>query len=249
MLIVALVLLLVPITIGFVAGFMQGFKSGFETTDQKVARLMREAAGLQTVQKSFLGENPGETKMRDLFRNMIRINQEYQATVDKLDISETHKLASPETFADPSSAAEGLRQLHSAYDLDSQQEQKLHQLMEDFRRQLAGGSAYEGGMLKGFNEGLDQAMPKRQHTVSAEKTWVDAMDDVYNYAELHHADFSLRDGQLVIADGQELQEFNVKINNLNARRQEFVQAKNEFDRYQGETWQKLGVSRQQTVLH
>ena len=236
-------LLLSPFFIGFAIGFGRGFSSSFENSDQKVARLMREAAGLQPVQKPLFGENKLDTQLRDLFRKLIQLNKDYQANVDRLNLSETRKLATSESFVDPSSASEGLKQLHAAYDLDAQQEQQLQQLMESFRHQFDDVSASEREtIVEGFNKGLAQSMVPRQHATSTEKAWVDAMDDVYNYAELHHADFNMRYGQLVITDDAELQEFNDKIHSLNARRQEFQQAQAEFNRFQGSTWQKMGVS-------
>jgi zinc-ribbon domain len=244
-LVIVAVLVLVPILIGFVVGFAQSF----ETTDQKVARLMREAAGLQPVKKPFFGEDSTDTKMRDFFRNLIQLNKEYQASVDKLDISETSSLTSAESFADPTLAAEGLRQLHAAYDLDAQQEQRLQQVMDNFRHQFDDVSSWERDIiLKGFDEGVSKGMPERQRATSTEKAWIEAMDDVYSYAGLHHVDFELRAGHLVVTDHSELLEFNAKVDNLNARRQEFMRAKDEFNRYQGQTWQKIGMSRQDSGL-
>src|SRR5215472_17952245 len=89
-----------------------------ETDDQKISRLMREAAGLQPVRKSFLGEDKPDAKLRDLFKQTILINKDYQAAIDKLDLSATGRLNTPESFADPDSIAEGLHQLHAAYNLD-----------------------------------------------------------------------------------------------------------------------------------
>jgi hypothetical protein len=244
------VLVLSPILIAFVVGFAEGFGSSMETADQKVARLMREAAGLQPVKKPFLGEGKIDTQLRDLFRKLIQLNKSYQAEVQTLDVSQVRRLATPESFADPSSADEGLRQLHAAYDLDAQQEQRLRQLLDDFRTQLNDVPVWQRqNALDGFNRGLAQSMAPRERATSTEKAWVDAMDDVYNYAELHHVDFSLRYGQLTIADDSERQEFNAKVEALNARHKEFNQAQEEFNRFQGSALQKMGVSQQQLGAH
>lgn len=248
--VVAALLLLSPFIVGFVIGFARGFNSSIEGSDQKVARLMREAAGVQPVQKPLFGEDKVDTKLRDLFRQVIQLNKDYQADVDRLDISQTQKLATAESFADPGTAAEGLRQLHAAYDLDAKQEQKLGRIVDDFKHQFDDVTGWEHDkIIEGFNKGLAQSMGPRQRATSTEKAWIDAMDDVYNYAELHHADFAMRYGQLVIADDSERQEFNTKVDALNARRHEFQQAQAEFTRFQGATWQKMGVSGQEVGAH
>src|SRR5207302_8341487 len=105
-----------------------------ETTDQKVGRLMREAAGLQPVRHSLFGEAKTDVKMRDLFKDLISLNKEYKDAAGKLDTSATKNLSTPESFADPDSAADGLNQLHAAYALDAHQEERMQQIMENFKR-------------------------------------------------------------------------------------------------------------------
>ena len=252
LLVIVALLIATPFLIGFVRGFVRGFNSRMETTDQKVSRLMREAAGLQPVHTSIFGEDDVDTRMRDLFRNVIRLNKEYQTAADKLDTSETGKLNTPESFADPGSAAEALKQLHAAYDLDLQQEQKIQQVLDNFRHQFDGPdfSASDRELfLNGFNKGLAQSAPKRQRAIATEKAWIEASDDVYGYARAYHENFKLVSGQLSISGDAVLVEFNSKIAALNRRQQEFLQAKNEFDQMQKGFWQKTGIKPQDTGSH
>ena len=221
-----------------------------ETDDQKVSRLMREAAGLQPVRKSFLSEDKPDAKLRELFKQTILINKDYQAEIDKLDLSATARLNTPESFADPDSIAEGLRQLHAAYDLDVRQEQRMSELLENFQRGFNDlSSSQRDAMLKGFNRGLARVMPTRQRVVTTEKAWIDALDDIYGYARAHHARFSMAAGHLQIGDQEARQEFNRRIRALNAARQSFLDAKRDFDRLQGQTLQNTGTTRGQTGLH
>jgi len=252
LLVIVALLIATPFLISFVRGFVQGFNSRMENTDQKVSRLMREAAGLQPVRTSIFGEDNIDTRMRDLFRNVIRLNKEYQAAAERLNTSETGKLNSPESFADPDSATEALKQLHAAYDLDLQQEQNIQQVLDNFRHQFDGPgfSASDRELfLNGFNKGLAQSAPKRQRAIANEKAWIEASDDVYGYARAHHGDFKLVSGQLSISSDAVLVEFNSKIHALNQRQQEFLQAKNEFDQMQKGLWQKIGVKPQDTGTH
>jgi hypothetical protein len=55
--------------------------------------------------------------------------------------------------------------------------------------------------------------------------------------------------QLQIADEEVRQGFNRRIHVLNAARQEFLKAKSDFDRLQGQTLQKTGINRGETGLH
>jgi hypothetical protein len=221
-----------------------------ETADEKVARLMREAAGLQPVRKPIFGEGKTDTKLRDLFQQIIVLNKDYQAAVSKVDMSAIGKLNTSESFADPESAAYGLTQLHAAYDLDVQQEQHMREMLENFQRGFNDLSTSDReSMLKSFSEGLGKVMPTRQRAVATEKTWVDAMDAVYSYAQANHSQFQMSGDRLLIADEQVRQEFNDRIHAMNDRRKEFLQAKSDFDRLQGQTLHKTGITRDQTGLH
>src|SRR5262249_23091922 len=158
---------------------------------------------------------------RDLFKQIILINQDYQTEVDKMDLSPTASLNSPESFADPDSVTEGLRRLHAAYDLDLRQEQRISKVLEDFRRGFDDlSSSDRDSMPKGFDQGLARVTPTRQRAVTTEKAWIEALDGVYGYARAHHSQFSMAGGHLQIANEEARQEFNARIRTLNAARQQ-----------------------------
>jgi len=221
-----------------------------ETTDQKTARLMREAAGVQPVRRTMFGENKIDAKLRGFFKDILALNKEYQEAISKLDTSETKKLSTPESFADPDSAADGLKQFHAACDLDAHQEERMLEIVDKFKHSFDDLSASERQeMLEGFQKGLGQAMPVREHAVASEKAWLDAMDDAYDYARAHHADIRMVDGRLGVVHDDVRAEFNTRIRTLNARRTEFLQAKHAIDEIQSRELQKIGVNPQQLGLH
>lgn len=226
------------------------FGSWQETTDQKVGRLMREAAGLQPVRHSIFGEDKIDAKLRDFFRNLIALNKEYTDAAGKLDTSGTKNLSTPESFADPDSVADGLQQLHAAYDLDMHQEERVQELMENFKHSFDDLSASDRKtILDAFDAGLARSMPIRQRAIAAEKAWVDAVDDIYGYCQAHHADFIMSGGHVGITDDQVREEFNTRIRALNARRTEFLQAKHDMDEMQNNSFQKVGMNPQQAGVH
>lgn len=221
-----------------------------ESSEQKAARLMREAAGTQPVRHSIFGENKTDTKLRNLFKDILALNKEYQEAESKLDISEVKNLSTPESFADPDSVAGALRQLHAAYDVDAHQEERMGEVLENFKHGLDDLPASERQeMLDGFNQGLGRATPTRQRAISSEKAWIDSLDDIYGYAQSHHADFTIANGRVGINDDQVREEFNTRVHTMNARRTEFLQAKHDLDELQSQNLQKIGLSPQQVGLH
>ena len=221
-----------------------------ETTDQKVGRLMREAAGVQPIRRTMFGENKTDAKLRGFFKDILALNKEYQEAVGKLDTSETKKLSTPESFADPDSVADGLKQFHAACDLDTHQEERMLEIVDKFKHSFDDLSASERQtILEGFQKGLGQAMPARERAIASEKAWLHAMDDVYDYARAHHTDIRMVNGHLGVGDNQVREDFNTRIHALNARRTEFLQAKHAIDEMQSRELQKIGVNPQQIGLH
>lgn len=221
-----------------------------ENSEQKAARLMREAAGIQPVRHSIFGENKTDAKLRNMFKDILALNKEYHEAESKLDISEVKNLSTPESFANPDSVADALKQLHAAYDVDAHQEVRMGEVLENFKHSLDDLPASERQeMLDGFNQGLGRATPVRQHAISSEKAWIDSLDDIYGYAQSHHADFTIANGRVGINDDQVREEFNTRVHTMNARRSEFLQAKHDLDQMQSQSLQKVGLSPQQLGLH
>jgi hypothetical protein len=236
------ILLFLGIVGGGIVFAIKTLQARSETPDQHVARLIREASGQQPVRSPMFGEDKMDTRMRELFKSMFKLNKDYQDAVNHLDTSQTGRLSTPESFADPDSARPALQQMHAAYDLDAQQEQNLQALMNNFRSSLSDLPANQrAGFVAAFNRGLENVMPLRRRATSAEKAWVDALDDIYGFADQHHSEIQLADGHLQITNPATLDEFNTKVRMLNSRREQFVRARQDFERFQNQQVQKMGV--------
>lgn len=240
------VLILVAVGVG---GYLYLRNADNEKPEARIGRLIREASGEQPVKTGFVYNMSRMKKFdddfREQYRNLFHINQEYMAAVKSADISAASKLGSPETFADPASFAEGLRQLHAVYDLDMNQEQKVAQVVSNMRNMIETSdwaASDREGIRKGFDQGLAGTLNQRHSAVSAEQAWVQSIDDLYDYAGRNHAAFILSGGQLLISDNDVLEGFNSRVRTMNGRRTEFLQAKEAYDKFQAETLQKMGVT-------
>lgn len=219
-----------------------------ETPEQHIGRLMREAAGLQPVRNSIF---PGERRTDDIFRNefrsLVQTNRHYSETVSKMDISEIKNINTADSFVDPAVAAGGLRQLHALFDVDSAQEAKVNEILGNLRRALessAGSASERESLMKGFDKGIAEQLSKRTSLVSAEKAWMDAVDEEYAYANQHARDFREQNGHLVIPDASIREAFNSRMDAQEARRNEFGKAQKEFQQFQAQSLGKVGVKPQ-----
>lgn len=217
-----------------------------ESPEQRIGRLMREASGAQPIKKAFFSRDQQfDDTFREQYKNLIQANRDYIDAVKHTDMSATRQLGTPESFADPTSFADGLKELHALYDLDMGQEQKVREIVGNIRQAIETGNwsaSDREGMMKGFEQGLAEPLAKRRRVVSAEQTWIQSIDDVYDYATSNHSVFVLNNGQVSITDDQVLNGFNSKVRTMNARRNEFMQAKRDFDQWQAQLFQKMGVT-------
>jgi hypothetical protein len=217
----------------------------FETPQQRVARLMREASGTQPVHQAWMpSQRRLDDAMREQFRKLIQTNRDYTEQVKKADISEVKRINSPESFADPDYAAPGLLQLHALYDIDAGQEQKVKEIMDNLRHILeneTSGSDREAA-LAGFDSAVASQQSTRQQAVASEKGWVDAVDEEYAYAAQNHFLFQLRNGHLLISDNGARDQFNTLVRAQEEKRKAFLQAQDQFRKFQQQQLQKLGVA-------
>jgi hypothetical protein len=218
----------------------------FESADQRISRLMREAAGLQRIRQAmFPRDRRWDDGVRDVFRDLLRQNKDYMEAYSKIDQSQVGKINQPESFVDARLAAPALKQLHAAYDLEAAQEIRVKEILGKLRTAMESGvsSASEREAVeKGFEQGMAKQMPKRRRVVEAEKQWVDAVDSEYAYAQQHEKDFQLIQGHLGIPVAAVREEFNARVRQQEARRKELLEAKKEFDQFQSQTLQKVGMS-------
>jgi hypothetical protein len=217
-----------------------------ETPEQRIGRLMREAAGAQPVRNSlFPSSRQFDDAFREQFRNIFRVNQEFMSRIKQLDMGEIGKVGTPQSFADPQYAAEGIRQVHASYELDNELEQRVGEIASNIRQTFQNTSwsvAERGAALRGFDRGFADALEKRKPLINAERAYVETTDDIYNYATDHHADIQLVNGKLLINDPLVVQNFNAKIGRYNVCRGDLLRAKENFDRFQRDMFNKMGMS-------
>ena len=219
----------------------------FETPEARFTRLMREAAGFQPeAHKGFPRQQRFDNEIRQQYRILLQQNRDYTEAVRTLDVSKTKLLGQAESFVVPETSQEGLDQLHAAYNLDVSEAQKLSDVMASIRHILeidASSPAAREEVLKSFDGTYSVQISTRQHTLAAEKSWVDAVDDSHAYAKAHQASIKMQDGRLVVLNPVVLSELNIKIRTQNAQREAFLKLNHELEQSQAAALQKAGLTR------
>jgi hypothetical protein len=216
-----------------------------EPPDQRFPRLMREAAGIAPEShRGFGRQRRLDDQVRNQYRKLLQQNRDYRAAVDQLDIGKIKDLNSPLSFANPELEKEGLQQLHAVYDADADQERKVREIMQDLRQILesnAGSAGEREGMLRGFDNSTTAQFSKRQEAISAEKEWVDAVDDLHSYVNAHRSDIVASGSNVVIPDATVRNQFNAKVQLQETRRLDFLKLQQQLSQSQAESLRKMGL--------
>lgn len=219
-----------------------------ETPDERMGRLMREAAGLQPIHQRtiypelYLRERRSDDSAREQFRNWFDLNRTYYEAQDKFDLSQVDTIGS---FVDPAMGLAAVKQVHASYDLRVAQEKRVKEVIDKLRQALtsyARSPAEEQRISKSFEQGLAATIPRRRRVVEAEKLWLDAVDKEYAYARAHAPDFFLSQGRLSTRDPDIGREFNAYLNQQQTQYYAFLKALTQFEQFQADMLQKMGMS-------
>lgn len=216
-----------------------------ETPKEHVNRLLKEASGMQSVRKDASGNEPAfDRALRLEYRDLIQANRAHVAALKQIDPHQVSQLGTPHSLVHPASAVAALDQLHAGYVLEIEHEQKvqhiyarLHHIFET--ADLA--TTTRATLLKIFEDTIVAPSLERQRCITAEKSWIDSMDDLYRYANTHIETLQLVDGTVEISDPVIRQEFNEKIVSEEIHRRAFIEKQREYVRLQAQVFRALAI--------
>jgi len=245
---IALVLLGFVLTAAGVYGAFFANRGGisFEQPDQRFARLLREAAGLQPVKHLGSGrERQLDDAVREQYRRLLQQNRDYVAQGKQLDISKLKLLNSAKGFTDPRAEQEGLAQLHALYAAETTHEDKVRGIISDLRQVLenfASSNSEREAMTRGFDTSVIAQIARRQQALATAKAWVDAVEDLHAYTHAHRNAFTESGGRLVFSDPAVRREFHAKAQFQDQKRGELLVQQRLFAQTQKESLDKMGLT-------
>jgi hypothetical protein len=216
-----------------------------ETPKEHVNRLLKEASGMQSVRKDASGNEPAfDLAFRSEYRDLIQANRTHVAALKQIDPRQLSQLGTPHSLIHPASAISALDQLHAGYLLEIEHEKKVQHIYARLHRifetaDLA--SPTRTSLLKSFEDTIVVPSSERRRCIAAEKSWIDAMDDLYLYANAHLQALQIVEGTVEISDPVVRQEFNGKIVSEEIHRRAFIEKKREYLQLQAQVFRGLAI--------
>jgi hypothetical protein len=219
--------------------------------EEHINRLVKEAIGVQPIRNSGSpSQNAFDRAFRLQYRALIQANRDYEGALKQIDSNVIRQLGTPQSLATPANAAPGLRQMHLGYTLEVQHEQRVQEIYAGLKRifETADWAAPRRQQLVELFESMTVVPSlERQRCISAEKAWIDSMDDLYRYTSEHSTDVHLVEGAITIDDTTIQRDFNAKIISTEAHRRVFLKAKQEYAGMQAQAFRALAVDRKRLV--
>ena len=227
-------------------GIFASFFAEAEPPEQRIPRLMREAAGLQPEKhRGFGRQRKFDDGVREQYRRLLQLNRDYIAQIKQMDISKVKLLNSPQSYVNPRIEQEGLAQLHALYDMDAGQEEKVQAIMGDLRHiveNYASSASEREALTQNFDNSTAAQLALRHQALATEKAWVGAVDDLHAYADAHRAAFTASGSHLVFSDPAVRGEFQAKAEFQDEKRREFMEVKQQFAQSQAQSLGKMGLT-------
>jgi hypothetical protein len=216
-----------------------------ETPKEHINRLLKEASGMQSVRKDASGnETAFDRALRSEYRDLIQANRAHVAALKQIDPHQVGQLGSPYSLVHPASALSALNQLHAGYALEIEHERKVQHIYARLRHIFETAdlpTPTRTSLLKIFEDTIVAPSSERQRCITAEKSWIDSMDDLYGYASIHIETLQLVEGTVAISDPVIQQEFNEKIVSEEIHRRAFIEKKHEYVQLQARVFRALAI--------
>jgi hypothetical protein len=235
----------VMVFLGFV-GF--GFFGYLVQSQQKatVGRLAHEALSGQA-QSDSGQQGEMQALIRDYFKQVRDLNVSYRQQVADLNISQLPKIYSVETFATPGAMRRAQSEIVSIWKVDSDQEDNLRALQQKMRDQINSGNwsdFQKKAFIEGFDTGAGRVVALREPMVATEKDWVDAANDLYQYAMDNASSIEVQNGRVAINDADIRDTFNQKMHTAEEKYSTMQSSKQSYDQQIAQMTRQSGLSQE-----
>jgi len=206
---------------------MPGSKEGL---GQLMAQAYKEASG--AVPPDQLSRDELVVIMREMYRNVIQFNQEYDKEAALLQTAEMGDLLEAPSFRDRNTIEETLRQLRAMASMEEKHASLEHVFAKTMARvqQQDWPEGFKREFLMGMRQPLEAVNQRRQTVFRAGLQWIHASSDLYEFAHQNLPGISVRGQDIIIRDSKTREAFNQKMNQAEELRQKFLAANEEFER-------------------
>lgn len=207
--------------------------------------------------KELLGLKPLDRNASETEREMVRVNQEFLN--DMLAERRRHdsalaelqpvlaKLYTAESFSNKQQMQDIITTLNKMLDVDGTMIGRLEHAPEEMRKRLDNsklGAKDKNDVMNGFQDayGGSELLDLYREARNREELWISTSIDLYSFAMQHAENISIRDGKITIAGHELVGQFNVKLKNSRALRQQLRETNEGIRTVRTEKMKKLELT-------
>lgn len=186
-----------------------------ETTEQRLSRLGKEAAGTVPIRtyRSSAYESE-DSVMREYLKDVIKAVTDLSQAESRLDNQAFANLYSSASFGTAANIQRTIRAINEQQQINDEMTIQLKQITTKLKLRIdsSGWSRHHReSFWRDFEEHFNTTLQQRTATVNVFKTWSAATTDLYVFASDHLSKIAVAGGELVITDGRVRNEFNEKL--------------------------------------
>jgi hypothetical protein len=210
-------------------------------TNHQLGSLLKEAAGKQPRGKD---ANWSDAPLRDIFQDVLEMNQHYATEVAALDKSAIRDLYSSKSYGGEVHMRKVIAQLRETLAVDEKYASvdPLIKRMEDRVRAADAPDSEKQDFLKGVHESVQQSLGPRQELFRKEEAWVKSTIDLYEFAIAHTPEYSIQEGKIYFNNEMTREKFFSLQSNAIVLHEDYLNAKKSFNELKKAYLGKIGVS-------
>lgn len=207
--------------------------------------------------KELIGLKPLGSNASEAEREMVRVNHEFLN--DMLAERRKHdsafaelqpvlaKLYKAESFSNKQQMQDIITALKKVLDVDGAMIGRLEHSPEEMRKRLDNsklGAKDKNDVMEGFQNayGGSELMDLYREARNREELWISTSIDLYSFAMQHAENISIREGEITIAGHELVGQFNVKLKNSRALRQQLRETNERIGAVRAEKMKKLELT-------
>ena len=203
--------------------------------------LLKEAARKQPNSRD---SNWTDAAIRDFFRDVLELNQQYAAEVAAVDRSAMRNLYSTDSYAGAAHMRKVVEQLKAALAVDEKYA-SLDPLIKRMEDRVAAASTSETekrDLLDGIHSTLPQTLAARNGVIRKEEGWMKSAIALYEFLIAHTDEYFIRDNKLYFQNSATRKEFSAQQAQSIELRKEFLSARKAMLEARNNKMGEVGVS-------
>lgn len=209
--------------------------------NHQIGDLLKEAAGKKPTSAD---SEWTDSALRDFFRDILQMNQQYSAEAAALDSSAIKDLYSVESYRSKPRMVKTVAQLQAALAVDEKYA-SLDAIFKKLEDRIAAANVSEREkqqVLQAMKDSAEKSLAPRNQLLRTEEDWMKSTIDLYDFTIAHSSEYSIKNHKLYFRKDVTRESFISQQSQSIALHKDFLKAKAAFEQARTNKMNQVGLS-------